>query len=387
MSLTGLVDCPVCDTELPEPFFAVAGIPVHCNVLWPSKAEALQAPRGDLALSRCPRCGLIHNVAFDPRLVEYAPGYENSLHCSPRFQDYARELVDHLVVKYRLRGRLVAEIGCGRGEFLSMLHDQGGALGLGFDPSSDGTGGPGFDVVPEAYHADVHGPLAADLVCIRHVLEHIADPQRLLAEVRTGLGAGSRAAVYVEVPDAAFTFRDLGIWDLIYEHCSYFSAPAMETLLRRTGYRPERSWSEFGGQFLCVEAAAGATETPEPVVDGLWDLDADVRSFRERSGRKIDQWNALLDQLVTAGRRVAVWGAGSKGATFLNLLRSGPGVDQVVDINPRKAGRHIPGTGQPVVTPDEMEPPDAVIVMNPNYRREIEEILQSRAMATRILVA
>ncbi len=385
MTSLPVLDCPVCDTELPEPFYAISGIPVHCNVLWPSAAEAVQAPQGDMLLSRCSRCGLIHNVSFDPRLVEYAPGYENSLHCSPRFQDYARDLVDHLVERYGLRGRLVAEIGCGRGEFLSMLHEQGGALGLGFDPSHDGNGGPGFEVVREIYAPSVHGALPADLVCVRHVLEHVAHPRQLLADVREGLGAGSHAAVYVEVPDATYTFRDLGIWDLIYEHCSYFSTPAMDALLRRTGYRPDRSWTEFGGQFLCVEAEAAA-EPSAPAGSGHA-LESDVRAFPARASEKIDRWNSLLDQLVGSGRRVAVWGAGSKGTTFLNLLEAGRDVEQVVDINPRKAGRHIPGTGQRVVTPDEMEPPDVVIVMNPEYRVEIGDLLGARAISAELLVA
>lgn len=386
MTQTPVLDCPVCDTELPEPFYSISGIPVHCNVLWPSAAEALRAPQGDMLLSMCSRCGLIHNISFDPRLVEYAPGYENSLHCSPRFQDYARDLVGHLVERYGLRGRLVAEIGCGRGEFLSMLHEQGGALGLGFDPSHDGDGGPGFEVVREVYAPSVHGALPADLVCIRHVLEHVADPRRLLADVREGLGSESHAAVYVEVPDATYTFRDLGIWDLIYEHCSYFSTPAMDALLRRTGYRPERSWTEFGGQFLCVEAEATSEPWgPLPPIGPA--LEDDVRAFPALAGDKIDRWNIELDRLVGSGRRVAVWGAGSKGAMFLNLLEAGRCVGQVVDINPRKAGRHIPGTGQRVVTPEEMEPPDVVIVMNPEYRAEIGDILGARAVSAEMLVA
>jgi SAM-dependent methyltransferase len=383
----GVLDCPVCDTELPEPFYAISGVPVHCNVLWPSATEALRAPQGDMLLSMCSRCGLIHNVSFTPRLVEYAPGYENSLHCSPRFQVYARDLVDHLVERYALRGRLVAEIGCGRGEFLAMLHDQGGAMGLGFDPSHDGHEEDGVEVVRDFYAPSVHGSLAADLVCVRHVLEHVADPRRLLADVREGLGSESHAAVYVEVPDAAYTFRDLGIWDLIYEHCSYFSAPAMDALLRRTGYRPDRSWTEFGGQFLCVEAeAAGGPGKPLPPGRD-WPLDADVRAFPGRAAEKLDRWNARLDGLVSSGRRVAVWGAGSKGATFLNVLDAGAGVGQVVDINPRKAGLYVPGTGQQVVTPEEVEPPDVVIVMNPQYKMEIAGSLVARGISAELLVA
>ena len=40
--------------------------------------------------------GHVFNLAFDPALVKYAEGYENSLHHSPRFQAYAEELAADL---------------------------------------------------------------------------------------------------------------------------------------------------------------------------------------------------------------------------------------------------------------------------------------------------
>ena len=57
-----------------------------------------------------------------------------------------------------------------------------------------------------------------------------------------------------------------------------------------------------------------------------------------------------------------------------------PGADDinsVVDINPRKHGKHIPGSAQPVVGPEDLaaQPPATVLVMNPVYREEIAAIL------------
>ena len=50
----------------------------------------------------------------------------------------------------------------------------------------------------------------------------------------------------------------------------------------------------------------------------------------------------------------------------------GPHHAQVVDANPRKRGRFVPGSGQEVVTPDDLRaaPPGAVVVTNPLYRDE-----------------
>ena len=49
----------------------------------------------------------------------------------------------------------------------------------------------------------------------------------------------------------------------------------------------------------------------------------------------------------------------------------------VVDVNPNKAGLYIPGTGQIVVAPDELEGRElaTVLVMNPLYVDEIRRTL------------
>jgi len=57
--------------------------------------------------------------------------------------------------------------------------------------------------------------------------------------------------------------RDLGIWDLIYEHCSYFTAPSIHRLFREVGLPPREIYTAFGDQFLCVEASCDGEAPPE----------------------------------------------------------------------------------------------------------------------------
>ncbi len=80
------------------------------------------------------------------------------------------------------------------------------------------------------------------------------------------------------------------------------------------------------------------------------------------------------------GKRVAIWGAGAKGVTFLNRLGLGTGsVKLVIDINPNKSGCFIAGTGQEIVPPSALkkEKMDLIVGMNRAYEGEI------RAEATR----
>ena len=92
-------NCPVCNNSEMDLFFEAENAPVFCNVLWNAQEEALAASRAPIHLAYCHKCGLIYNIAFDPKLVEYSPAYENSLHFSPHFQEYAQDLAQRLIRK------------------------------------------------------------------------------------------------------------------------------------------------------------------------------------------------------------------------------------------------------------------------------------------------
>ena len=83
-------------------------------------------------------------------------------------------------------------------------------------------------------------------------------------------------------------------------------------------------------------------------------------------------WREQVDQLRQRGQ-VALWGAGAKGVTLANLLDSErERFACVVDLNPHKQGGAIPGTGHPIVAPQELKNRQikTAILMNPNYRQE-----------------
>ena len=89
------------------------------------------------------------------------------------------------------------------------------------------------------------------------------------------------------------------------------------------------------------------------------------------------------------GKKVVIWGAGSKGITFLNLQAGAGRIDYAVDLNPRKHGRYITGTGQRIVPPDFLAEyvPDAIIVMNPLYVDEIRLMVHELGIDPQMLTA
>ncbi|MBE0599275.1 MAG: methyltransferase domain-containing protein [Desulfuromonadales bacterium] len=362
--------CAVCGCRQLHPLLELAAVPVHCNRLWPTRQAALAAPRGALHLVDCPDCGHIGNSAFVPQWLDYQGGYENSLHFSPLFQDYALALARYLVEKYQLRGRHILEIGCGKGDFLRLLAQLGQNLGTGFDPSWE----PGrnqqenLDFVADLFTPERAAGLQPDFVCCRQVLEHLPDPVAFLGGLRLAL-EGRPVPVFFEVPNAAHTISAAGIWDLIYEHPSFFSAHSLTEAFTRAGFRVLAVQEAFAGQYLWIEAlAAGGGDVPSPVLPDRPSLERFASQFASR----LELWRQRLGALERRQGRAVIWGAGSKGVTFLNLV-GGRAITHAVDLNPYKQGKYLPGTGQRVIAPEELpvQAPDLVLVMNPIYRREI----------------
>ena len=93
-----------------------------------------------------------------------------------------------------------------------------------------------------------------------------------------------------------------------------------------------------------------------------------------------------LEKIEGRGQRVVVWGAGSKGVTFLNTLNN-LSIEYVVDINPRKQGMYLPGTGQMIVPPAFLRDyqPAVIIVMNPIYKSAIRQLTKKLGLTTKFM--
>jgi SAM-dependent methyltransferase len=389
--MSGVRACPICGGGDLQEFYHVAGMPVLQNQPVPTVEEARACVRGDIALAVCRRCGFVFNAAFDPERIRYTPGYENTQACSPVFQGYMEDLADRLIAAHGLRHKTILEIGCGKGEFLALLCERGPNRGIGFDPSVPGGGGVfGRVTLIADVYSERYAAYQGDFVCSRHVLEHLSDPGALLATLRRSIGDRRDVAVYVEVPNTLWILRHATVWDVFYEHCSYFGPDSIRRLLESRGFAVAAVNEQAGGQYLGVHAAPSPSSAWAPASNG--DGGAETMSlavqFRDRVQHRLDDVRSVLESLRASRRSAAVWGAGAKGVTLLNLLRVDPeAVPYVVDINPKKQGKYVPGTGQRIVSPAEAAARgvDAVFVMNPNYHAEIRGMAGKAGLAVELI--
>lgn len=393
--MTAISPCPVCAAESGEMFFGLRDQPVLIGSLWPDVDSARSCRKGDIDLAFCPECGFVWNTQFDPARIDYDQQYDNSLHFSPTFQDYTKGLVARLVKTYGLHGKTIVDIGCGKGDFLVMLCEAGGNAGHGFDPSYDGARpqSPTADriVWSTEYYSEEHARIPADLIASRFVYEHIPNPNAFLGMVHRSISDPGRSVVFFEVPNIDLIVRQGSVWDIIYEHCSYFGPESLTRSFAECGFEVLRVEETYGRQFLTIEARANpeGKGNPGPRTGDLEGLRRQVAAFRDAEAAKREAWQARLDLWRREGRSVAAWGAGAKAVGFLNMLQDRETITRVVDINPFKHGKHLSGTGQQIVSPEALAtvPPDTVVLMNPIYRDEISKQLANLGLTPELVEA
>lgn len=384
--------CLACEAGDLRVFWERPAVPVICNIQWSSQAEALAAPVAPMRLGYCAACGMIYNTAFDPSLLRYDQNYENAQHYSPAFQEHASGLVKHLLDTYTLRRKAIVEIACGDGAMLAGLCEAGDNRGTGFDPAyNDHTGvkSPNMQVFACDYTAE-HAERPVDFLLCRQFLEHVAEPLRFLRLARAAIGDRKGVSFFFGVPNGLCTFRDLGVWDILYEHCSYFTPPALRRLFVRAGFGPLTVRERYFGQFLDIERSADGLADLSDYPYGAEDrgIESMVNAFAGAYENVVQQCRGdLFDKWLPAGRTV-IWGAGTKGIMFLNAMGVGPEhMPYAVDINPRKHGRYLTGTGQRIIAPEELKQyrPEVVLLMNPAYRHEVRRKLDELGLRPKLV--
>lgn len=389
--------CPVCSGFESRTFFEHGNMPVSIGVQYPSRRQATDCVRGRLDLMFCPMCGFIWNRSFDAGLLEYSQRYDNSLDHSPVFREYARGLARRLINTYRITHKRVLEIGCGKGHFLSLLCEEGENSGIGFDPSYEGEqirdSGRGSIEYHKDFYSEKHVSSQGDLVCCRHVFEHIENPVDFLSTVHRTIDGDRNVVVYFEVPNVRFILDQLSVWDVIYEHCNYFSCESLEFVFKKSGFEVIRLEESYGGQFLSIEARIssedrnGGNEVSGSA--GKSALAESVDAFAHHVAAREKPWIERFALWSQDNTRAVIWGGGAKTVSFLNMLSMSGIISHVVDINPNKQGLYIPGSGQEIIAPHLLMDyqPDVVVLMNPIYKREVELKLEEMKVKAMVIDA
>lgn len=357
-----------------------------------------------LRLAFCPECSLVQLLETRPPEEMFGDDYVYFSSVSEDLMAHSREHALSLIEQRGLGGdSLVVEIASNDGYMLKNFLDVGVPV-LGIDPASQPVKlarEKGIETINDFFGCDLarrvvaeHGR-RADVIIANNVVAHVEDQNDLVAGFAELVA--DNGAVVVEFPYV----RDLidhGEFDTIYhEHRCYFSLGSAKALFARHGlYLNEaRRLPIHGGS---LRLTFGKTEAPSPHLvkmlaeeraSGLNDIGyyedfaRRVQTFRREARR-------LIGEIRASGGRIAAYGAAAKGTIMLNYLGlNGDVIDFIVDRNPAKQGKYMPGVRVPILGPTELEanPPDVLILLPWNFRDEILRQQQGYlAQGGRILV-
>ncbi len=211
-------------------------------------AAALDRDEGvDLEVYQCCGCGL---VQLNGEPVSYFRDVIRAAAVSEEMKSFRQQQFRGFVARFGLAGKKVVEIGCGRGEYLSIMRQCGvDAYGLehaeesvrqcvaaGLKVSRGFAGGSDFwcDNAP------------FDAFVMLAFLEHLPDPNGSLQGIRHVLAEGSVGLV--EVPNFDMILRKGLFSEFIGDHLFYFTKETFAVTLQRNGFEIldcSEQWHEY----------------------------------------------------------------------------------------------------------------------------------------------
>ena len=364
--------CPLCDSKRTAEFYHRDQVPAHVNIVYHTRQEALDCPQGTISLAECYDCGLVFNTKFDNDLLNYHGEYNNDRSYSAYYEQYVQQLIDLLKVSGGISRSNILEVGSGNGEFLMGLCKATLSKGLGIDPAYKGPSKNGsVHFIPD-YFKPQHVTDKMDVLLLRHILEHIGQPGTFFSDLtRHGLHKGS--TIVIEVPDFSWIAERGSYWDILYEHCNYFTSKTLGNLMLLNQTSMIDVLQVFNEQYLLVFAEyLGQSATPTSTAE-LHFPQVFLDNVQQQKKRLDD---AIADSLS----KVVVWGIAGKGVTFLSALdrETLAQITFAVDMNYEKQGGYCPVTGIEIVSPEKLKSERGsydVLVMNPNYINEIDTLL------------
>lgn len=382
--------CRHCKNELKHTFLDLGSSPPSNSYL---SAKTLMEPEKwyPLKVLVCDRCWLVQTedfVGFDEMFSEeYA--YFSSF--STSWLKHSEKYVADMIARFGMDdSSLLVEVAANDGYLLQFAQKQGIPC-LGIEPTHStavAAREKGLEIVESFFGETLAKELvaqgrSASLTAANNVLAHVPDINDFVKGFSILLREDGVSTF--EFPHLLNLVNDIQFDTIYHEHFSYLSLTAVKAVFATNGltvFDVEELNTHGGSLRVYAQRTDTGKRTITKAVSELLtkEENAGMRSIAYYEGmeprvRKVK--SDLLQFLIAAkqeGKRIAAYGAAAKGNTMMNYagIRSDL-VDFVVDRNPAKQNRYMPGSRIPIV-PEEMlktEKPDYVCILPWNLKDEI----------------
>ena len=355
--------CRVCGHKFfQEPLLQYENMPRAAQFL--PDAASLASEKGiNLQVCQCLGCGLVQ-LSNDP--VPYYREVIRAAAFSEEMKDFRRKQFSSFAEKFSLKGKKVIEIGCGRGEYLSLMQELD-IEAYGLEHSAESVEqcirnglkvSKGF-IESSTYRLDY---ALFDAFFILNFLEHLPDPNSTLRGIYHNLIGD--AVGLVEVPNFDMILQNKLFSEFIGDHLFYFTRDTLSTTLSLNGFEIidcHEVWHDYIISAMVKKRGR-----------------LDISHFNKHQAQLKNEVEEYLRRFDN--KKVAAWGAGHQALTVISLVKLAGKIRYIVDSAPFKQGKYTPATHIPIVSPDALDsdPVDAIIVMAASYSDEIAQIIRQK---------
>ena len=343
----------------------------------------------------CESCWLVQAEAYSRAAELFNSEYAYFSSFSAIWLTHAEHYVSAMVERFSLStGSHVVEVASNDG-YLLQYAKQRGITCLGIEPTTSTASAArlkGIETLEEFFNVGLAQNLAnqckqADLMVANNVLAHVPDINDFV-----------RGFALLLKPQGAATFEFPHLMQLIehkqfdtiyHEHFSYLSFSTVNQIFR-VNWLSVFDVEELGTHGGSLRVFAQRTDMGKhPVsekVTELLDREAATgmnrigyyQGFQEQANKVKNDFLSFLLEAKRQGKAVAAYGAAAKGNTLLNYAGIRPDLlPYVVDKNPNKQGKYLPGIRIPIVAEEHLRNnrPEYVVILPWNLKTEVMEQL------------
>ena len=385
------MQCRFCKTELENVFIDLVSSPASNSFL---TREQLNEPETfyPLKVFTCHNCFLVQVDEYKKSDAIFDSNYAYFSSYSSSWLKHASDYVDKMTAKYGYtEDSLVMEIASNDGYLLQYFLQKGVKV-MGIEPTANTAEvaiGKGIKTIIEFFGVELadrlanHWDVKADLLLGNNVLAHVPDIMDFVAGMKIILK--DDGVITMEFPHL-MQLVDNSQFDTIYhEHFSYLSFHTVQQIFASNELVlfDVEEIPTHGGSLRIY--ARHAEDNSKPVGENVAkflqkekDKGMTALSYYQHFQQKAFEVKLSLTEFLLqqkrAGKKVAAYGAAAKGNTLLNYCGiKNDLIDFVVDANPHKQDKFMPGSHIPVVNEEHLKEfrPDFVLILPWNLKEEI----------------
>ena len=382
--------CRHCEAELRLPLIDLGSAPPSNAYL---SEHALRMPEKwfPLRVLVCTECWLVQTEDYTGAEELFSDDYAYFSSFSTSWLQHAQDYVTGMTERFRLDSAShVIEIAANDGYLLQYFKSRNIPC-LGVEPTA-GTAAAarakGIEVVEDFFGTRLANRLVAqgrqaDLTTANNVLAHVPDINDFVSGFAQLLKPTGVATF--EFPHLLRLIGDNQFDTIYHEHFSYLSLTTVVRLFEQNGlsvFDVEELPTHGGSLRVFAQRLDTGSYTVSPIIKEMlasetkagMKTEAYYSEFQEKAEKVKDDFISFLIEVKRTGKRVIAYGAAAKGNTLINFSGIRPDlIPCVVDRNPAKQGKYLPGSRIPVI--DEAcilaEKPDYVVILPWNIREEV----------------